>query len=160
MNLFKLRQYIRYRLKAQGRHGLHSPFAYAFVEDVLRNYGSKADFLPYLAQYYSIKNFVQYANGELVYKSVASTKKIAKRSALSFERLVFFPSVEGVNDHLASADVGDVLLVEGIHNDENSLTAWQHLCAHPRVTMSIDVFDCGLLFFREEFKVKQDFVLR
>lgn len=33
MNLFK--HYIIYRLKAKGRHGIHSPFIYAFVNDCL-----------------------------------------------------------------------------------------------------------------------------
>ena len=29
-------QYLRYRWRAQGRHGTHSPFVYGFVQEVLR----------------------------------------------------------------------------------------------------------------------------
>ena len=35
--MYKLLQYLRYILVAKSRHGVHSPFVYAFIEEVLRN---------------------------------------------------------------------------------------------------------------------------
>jgi hypothetical protein len=38
--------------------------------------------------------------------------------------------------------------------------AWELILENPRVKMSIDIFSAGLVFFRNEFKVKQQFVIR
>jgi hypothetical protein len=38
--------------------------------------------------------------------------------------------------------------------------AWETIKAHPATTLSIDLFFIGLAFLREEFKVKQHFILK
>ena len=38
--------------------------------------------------------------------------------------------------------------------------AWRVIKSHPAVRCSIDLFFIGIIFFREEFKEKQDFVIR
>ncbi|MEJ0084035.1 MAG: hypothetical protein WDM78_24545 [Puia sp.] len=38
--------------------------------------------------------------------------------------------------------------------------AWKTIQEDPRVKMSVDIFSAGLVFFRNEFKVKQQFVIR
>lgn len=39
MNVHSFTEYIKYRLKAKTRHGIHSPFVYAFIDNCL---GSKS----------------------------------------------------------------------------------------------------------------------
>jgi hypothetical protein len=38
--------------------------------------------------------------------------------------------------------------------------AWAVIQKHPGVKMSIDIFSAGLVFFRNEFLVKQQFIIR
>jgi hypothetical protein len=162
MNIFKLKQYIKYRSKALGRHGLHSPFAYAFVEDLLHETRSKVDLTPNIIAYYSIKNFFLSENAGLVNKSDSRAKKNFKKSAFTFEQLFVFPEggLEAAAQYLSKAKADDIVLVQGLHDSEATEALWQRLYSGPRVTLSMDLFDVGLLFFREEFKVKQHFVLR
>lgn len=52
-----------------------------------------------------------------------------------------------------------VLVFDDIYWSDEMAEAWTALKAQPAVTLSIDLFWCGLLFFREEQKEKQHFTL-
>ncbi len=53
-----------------------------------------------------------------------------------------------------------VLIFDDIHWSADMERAWAAIRADPRVYMTIDLFFIGLVFLREEFKVKQDFTIR
>lgn len=120
---FERKQWIKYRLTAFSRHGIHSPFAYHFSEKVL-------------------------------YKQ--SRKQLKQRITAYFSDYTIV-----WNDwQLAATTENTVHIFEHIHQSEKTVTAWETVVANPAVKMSIDVFDFGLLFFKEAFKEKQHFVLR
>ena len=50
-------------------------------------------------------------------------------------------------------------VMEDIHRDEKKEAWWNTICAHPDVTLTIDLYKKGLFFYREGME-KQDFVLR
>ncbi|MBP6624540.1 MAG: class I SAM-dependent methyltransferase [Chitinophagaceae bacterium] len=53
-----------------------------------------------------------------------------------------------------------ILIFDDIHWSPGMQEAWHEIKAHPSVTLSIDLFYFGLVFFNKEFKVKQDFILK
>jgi len=53
-----------------------------------------------------------------------------------------------------------VLIFDDIHWSAEMEDAWEAIRRDPRVYLTIDLFFIGLVFLREEFKVKQDFVIR
>jgi predicted O-methyltransferase YrrM len=53
-----------------------------------------------------------------------------------------------------------VLIFDDIHWSADMEKAWAAIRADPRVYMTIDLFFIGLVFLRDEFKVKQDFTIR
>jgi predicted O-methyltransferase YrrM len=53
-----------------------------------------------------------------------------------------------------------VLIFDDIHWSAEMERAWEAIRADPRVYMTIDLFFIGLVFLRDEFKVKQDFAIR
>jgi hypothetical protein len=53
-----------------------------------------------------------------------------------------------------------VLIFDDIHWSAEMEEAWVTIKNDPRVYLTIDLFFIGLVFLREEFKVKQDFVIR
>jgi len=59
--------------------------------------------------------------------------------------------------HAAPASV---LIFDDIHWSTEMETAWTSIKNDPRVYLTIDLFFIGVVFRREEFKVKQDFVIR
>lgn len=52
-----------------------------------------------------------------------------------------------------------VVIFGDIHWTEEMEAAWKTLKAHPKVTLSIDLFECGLLFFRQAQLEKAQFAL-
>jgi len=64
-------------------------------------------------------------------------------------------------EQLLKKSNGDTILVfDDIHWSAEMEEAWAAIQAHPRVTLTIDLFFIGLVFFRDEQKVKQHFTVR
>jgi predicted O-methyltransferase YrrM len=53
-----------------------------------------------------------------------------------------------------------MVVFDDVHWSPGMRAAWNAICADPAVTLSIDLFFFGLVFFRKDFKEKQHFVLR
>ena len=60
---------------------------------------------------------------------------------------------------MAQADEDTVLVFEGIHHSRHTEAAWEAIKAHEGVTLTMDLYSMGLVFFREGIE-KQDFVLK
>jgi predicted O-methyltransferase YrrM len=58
-----------------------------------------------------------------------------------------------VNDH-------SILIFDDIHWSTEMEEAWEQIKEHPSVTLTIDLFFLGLVFFNKDFKVKQHFIIR
>lgn len=53
-----------------------------------------------------------------------------------------------------------IIIVDDIHWSQEMEQAWQYMKEHPAVTLTIDLFFIGLVFFRKDFKQKQHFTIR
>ena len=69
------------------------------------------------------------------------------------------PTINYFEQILPFCDQDSVLIFDDIYWSDEMAEAWAELKKHPKVTLSIDLFWCGLLFFKEEFKEKQDFTI-
>ena len=164
MNPYQIIQFFKYKWKAMGRHGTHSPFVYAFIEEVLHDY----EIIP--REY-----IVSCPWLGLRFENILS--RIAAR--YQFKNILFLPKqpagaadmvimdrkepqnwksqLEAILPQLKNESV---VVVPDIHTSKALGLAWAGLCKHPEVRMSIDLYGMGLLLFREEFKVPQHFVLQ
>lgn len=61
---------------------------------------------------------------------------------------------------LAKVNNDSVLIFDDIHWARDMEEAWEEIQAHAAVTLSIDIFYMGLVFFKKEIKEKQHFVLK
>lgn len=173
MTLHEARQYLQYQWTAKGRHGTHSPFVYAFVEDMLLHTYNEDMLMKNILRYLSFKNISEYTFAPPAQPTVVFTKvhdtgnkgALQKTSGLSFNRLCILntdpaPGSNQLEQYVAGMQPNDVLLIKPLHKTEAHTQQWNELKDDPRVKLSIDLFSIGLLFFRDEFKEKQYFVLK
>ena len=53
-----------------------------------------------------------------------------------------------------------IIVVPNIHVDKKATMHWERAATDPHVKLSIDLYQLGLLFFKDELKEKQHFVLK
>jgi hypothetical protein len=160
-------EYLRYKWKAKSRHGIHSPFVYAFVEEVIQDRGkiviTNVFEFPFLPAYYTplASRIVAYYH----YQSIAQLPAKQSDDAVSVD-VAILPAEEPElwisllkkYFHLLKKDA--VVFVPDIHKTAARTREWGRLCDQPESLVSIDLYGIGLLFFKEEFKEKQHFVLK
>ena len=70
------------------------------------------------------------------------------------------PTVRYFRDLLPAMQEHSILVFDDIHWSKEMEQAWEEIKQDPAVTLSIDLFFIGLVFFRKEQKAKQHFVVR
>lgn len=70
------------------------------------------------------------------------------------------PTLRYFSQCLTRTHNDSVLVFDDIHWTKEMERAWEEIKSNPAVTMTIDLFFMGMVFFRKEFKEKQHFILR
>ncbi len=70
------------------------------------------------------------------------------------------PTINYFNSFLPKTNNSSVLILDDIHWSAEMEEAWNYCKEHQAVTLSIDLFFMGLLFFRKEIREKQHFKIR
>lgn len=70
------------------------------------------------------------------------------------------PTLRYFHQCLTKTHPGSLLIFDDIHWTTGMQEAWKEIKGHPSVACTIDLFYIGLVFFREEFREKQHFVLK
>lgn len=254
-------RYLRYYIRGKGRHGIHSPFVYDFIEKVIRDhdhypeytrlkkfrrnlfhnrnvietvdFGSNAgnkDFVTYrervqnlakkrshsvkythflfrVVRYFKPASILEFGTATgmsaaalsmgnpgakvLSLEGCASISQVASSAFDKFDLknidivignfkatlskvleenpvfdMVFFdgnhrkvPTVDYFNHCLVHKSSDSVFIFDDIHWSSEMEEAWEIIKAHPEVTLTIDLFQFGMVFFKEGI-AKQHFILR
>lgn len=70
------------------------------------------------------------------------------------------PTVRYFNQLLPHLHDSSVVIFDDIHWSADMEKAWEEVKENPAVSLSIDLFFIGLVFFSDQFKVKQHFTVR
>ena len=69
-------------------------------------------------------------------------------------------TIDYFSNLLKKSSSGSIFVFDDIHWSAEMEEAWKQIQAHPSVTLTIDLFFIGLVFFSPDFKVKQHFIIR
>jgi hypothetical protein len=70
------------------------------------------------------------------------------------------PTLQYFNEIITKTTAHSILIFDDIHWSKEMEEAWNYIKDHSSVTLSIDLFFIGIVFFRKEQKVKQHFSIR
>ena len=70
------------------------------------------------------------------------------------------PTLNYFQHFLAKSNNGTILIFDDIHWSKEMEEAWEKIKTHPMVRCTVDSFFLGFVFFRQEFKEKQNFTIR
>jgi hypothetical protein len=155
MSFFEWKEWWHYRRASLGRHGVHSPFVYRFIEEALRP-PLPPDVAQALRQSAASRSqFGEFATLFRCAKFLSDESRDAQRASFDFIK-----SAEAAPEKMKLLAEGIGIIVPGIHESPQQLGLWEEWRSDARSNLSLDLWHLGLLLFREDFKAKQHFVLR
>ena len=190
VNLWIVKKYLQHRFKGTSRHGLHSPFVYRLVDQVVYDFSKKADYALVECTDKSRRAGVRRKANRLLYRLVADYKpnnlallgnvdgltqqylvKGCPRAELYISNIPRQLSVAIIatdearnviayfNDCLPHVNEDTMLVFDSIYKNKAMRQAWQQIKDNPAVTVTVDLFWIGLVFFRKG-QVREDFWIR
>ncbi len=70
------------------------------------------------------------------------------------------PTIKYFEQLLLKTNKHSILIFDDVHWSKEMEEAWEFIKAHPAVTLTIDLFFIGVVFFRKEQKEKEHFTIR
>jgi len=163
--MYYLFQYLRHLLKATNQHGVHSPFVYKYLTNCLYkrpNYKASQleNVLLKSIPYFSVKRLRILSKNARIENRVQKEFGLNNMNEFPFD-LVYIdkPETEIFSELKGKVHNDTMLLLGNIHISKTSSSIWEELKQNALVTVSLDMFYCGALFFRKE-QVKQHFKIR
>lgn len=93
------------------------------------------------------------------YKKAFKDGHIEVLDQMGITHLVKVPLNELLDRYLTEKDESALYSVEGMHKNKSAEAAWNAICSHPAVVLTLDFYWFGYVFYRRGME-KQHFLLR
>ncbi|HBS53230.1 MAG TPA: hypothetical protein DD806_04430 [Flavobacterium sp.] len=180
---FRIQSYLQFLWHSKNEHGVHSPFVFLLLTqglytkkvrlaaDALSNpnksVSRKQQLLYKIIRYFEPKSILTIGATPSEIDVIALGSPKAKfESDCDLYHCIFihsdeFDSItnEKLEQLLKTTENDSFWILESIHANRVAEAFWSNLKSNPKVTVTIDTFHFGLVFFRKE-QVEEHFILR
>lgn len=161
--LYRVLSYIKFFVNATNEHGVHSPFIYNFVTKCLyaktkiaknRTENIVLKSISYFS-YHKVKR-----DQEVNYSKLSALNKLNANLQPPYD-IIHITAANNPNITIAKTNYHNntMLVVEGIYHNIENTRAWERLKQQDYVKVTVDVYYCGIVFFRAE-QAKEHFKIR
>ncbi len=159
--MFHFFAHLRFLAKATNQHGVHSPFIYNYITKCLYKKGklhqqkNKNILLKSIAYFNTKTIYVTTEkiknNVNKVYPSLKHTSNIVDFAYLDAPDLLKLNALNYHND--------TTVFINNIYRSKETKETWIHIKNLDKVTVTVDLFYCAIVFFRKE-QAKEHFKIR
>lgn len=164
--LYKLTTYLKHRLTATNQHGVHSPFVYNYVTKCLyaqpKYKTSKSiEVLLKSIGYFSAEHIKIVSENSEIINRIQQEFELKSNTHSPYDIIYFEYAYEEIKSLLHTKQVhsNTMVLCSNIHRNKKNTTLWKNIKQLEEVTVTIDLFYCGAIFFRKE-QAKEHFKIR
>ena len=201
--LLLLIKYIKYLFVSKTKYGVHSPFVYDIVTNVINDKSHRQEYAKILnlnastinskhlklicriINHYKSENILEIGNSDHLDSTCLSNLQlkanvffcnektneiceIKTKNNIKSENFDFaFYNIKNNNslklsefiNHLKCFHNNSIVAINNIHQSKEMEEVWRKIITQKEVTISIDLFFIGLVFFRKE-QVKENFIIR
>lgn len=165
--LYEFASYIKFLFSSTNQHGVHSPFVYNYVTKCIYAQSNfkgtntiqvllkSMDYFKATSAYLDSQN---YQVGNLVKSKYPNVELEEEPYDIMY---IDHPKMELINVFLNSSAIhNDTMLLVGTpYKNRKSTSQWELIKRNERVTVSVDMYYCGAVFFRKE-QAKEHFKIR
>ncbi len=163
--MYSFFSYIKFLFSATNQHGVHSPFVYAYVTKCLYSKGKFADkkainiFLKSIS-YFNSKTLKIDSKNEVYLNYIKKDFANIKINSLPYDAL-YIESCKDWDNIILEEEIKNTswVFINNIHKNKEENSLWEQIKTQKEITVSIDLFYCGLIFFRKE-QEKEHFKIR
>ncbi|PKA96991.1 hypothetical protein B0O79_0639 [Flavobacteriaceae bacterium MAR_2009_75] len=165
--MYKFFQHVKFLLKATNQHGVHSPFVYSYLTKCLytKHRFHKRKTLNILLKsidYFNVERVRTNDSGaisQMITEHYPKVSIIESKTDLIFLKKPEKPLIAQILSSTNSISNDCILLIDNIYLDAEHKNIWNDLKNNNRVSVTIDMFYCGAVFFRKE-QEKEHFKIR
>jgi hypothetical protein len=181
--IFRIKSYIQFLWHSKNEHGVHSPFVFLLLTQGLYNKKIKlpdADLSTYkgvnskksrllfkIVHYFSPKSILIVGDTTFEKEVMAlANPKATIDIDNAIYNCIYFSSIginsitnETIEQLVLTIENDSFWIIENVHANAAAEALWQTLKQNPKVTVTIDTYHFGLVFFRRE-QVKEHFIIR
>lgn len=154
----QIKSYLKFLLKSTNQHGVHSPFVYDLVTKCFYSKKKNPEHASLDKQQQLFSRIVDYFDPETVW--VVSDYLVDEPRGETFDLISFpKPDLNNFEGLLPTLTNDSVWVFRKIHETPENEKIWKQIMQHPKVTVTVDTFHFGLVFFRKE-QEKEHFMIR